>query len=121
MVKLAFINPTLSIFCTGLSAAGVIFLVVLGALFDAEVESLTESTHDPDDPHAVASACYLAAVIYAAFLTTCGCQIISLEDALFQSFYGGELHFEIFTFWELEYLKPPGKRIRRKLTYLSYA
>ncbi|CAG8655882.1 11018_t:CDS:2, partial [Paraglomus brasilianum] len=74
MVNLAIVGPGLAITCTGLSFAGVIFLLVLGALFKAEVEGLTESTTDPDDPQAVAWACFMAAGIYAGLLLCCGCQ-----------------------------------------------
>ncbi|KAG9285342.1 hypothetical protein G9A89_010817 [Geosiphon pyriformis] len=76
MVKLAFVGPLASTTCAGLSFAGIIFLLILGALFDAEVEGLTESNSDPDNPHIVAQTCYLAALIYGGFFLTCGCQAL---------------------------------------------
>ncbi|KAJ2957225.1 hypothetical protein NQZ79_g7009 [Umbelopsis isabellina] len=48
---------------------------ILGVLFDKEVEALTESVNDPDDPHAVAQACFSAAIVYGCFLAFCGCQL----------------------------------------------
>lgn len=33
------------------------------------------STNDPEDGAAVAWTCYVAAMIYAAFILFCGCQI----------------------------------------------
>ncbi|RUS16363.1 hypothetical protein BC937DRAFT_91296 [Endogone sp. FLAS-F59071] len=47
---------------------------VLGSLYDAEVESLTESTHDPNDPKAVAHSCFIVAAIYGVLLVSCGFQ-----------------------------------------------
>ncbi|KAG2173927.1 hypothetical protein INT44_000040 [Umbelopsis vinacea] len=49
-------------------------ITILGVLFDKEVEALTESVNDPDDPHAVAQACFTAAIVYGCFLAFCGCQ-----------------------------------------------
>lgn len=33
------------------------------------------STEDPEDGMAVATTCYVAALIYAAFILFCGCQL----------------------------------------------
>ncbi|GAA5886664.1 hypothetical protein JCM5296_005364 [Sporobolomyces johnsonii] len=61
--------------CTVLSVFGLVFLLVIGACFDAEVEVLTGSTKSPPDSHAVAKNCYLAAAVYAAFVLFCTCQV----------------------------------------------
>ncbi|KAL1922082.1 uncharacterized protein VTP21DRAFT_10724 [Calcarisporiella thermophila] len=55
--------------CSILSVMGIIFLLALGALFDAG--ALTHSTEDPDDPHAVARNCYTAAGVYGVVLVIC--------------------------------------------------
>lgn len=36
---------------------------------------MTGSTHDPKDPSAVARVCYISAMVYAAFIAFCGCQV----------------------------------------------
>jgi hypothetical protein len=36
---------------------------------------MTGSTHDPEDPSAVARVCYISAMVYAAFIAFCGCQV----------------------------------------------
>ncbi|OZJ04264.1 hypothetical protein BZG36_02490 [Bifiguratus adelaidae] len=69
----ALVSPTSALTCTFTSAAGVIFLLILGGLFNADVEGLTESKGDPD-PNVAASTCFLAAAIYAGFFVFCGCQ-----------------------------------------------
>ncbi|KAI9276332.1 hypothetical protein BC943DRAFT_333003 [Umbelopsis sp. AD052] len=69
-----FVSPGNAICCSVVSVAGIIFLTILGVLFDKEVEALTESVNDPDDPHAVAQACFTAAIVYGCFLAFCGCQ-----------------------------------------------
>ncbi|KAL0077583.1 hypothetical protein J3Q64DRAFT_1299141 [Phycomyces blakesleeanus] len=71
-----FVGPGLSVCCSLLSVCGIIFLVVLGFAFDAEVEVLTEFTSDPDDPKATAHACFTAAIVYACFLAFCSCQTL---------------------------------------------
>ncbi|ORZ00683.1 hypothetical protein BCR43DRAFT_485631 [Syncephalastrum racemosum] len=69
-----FVGPGAATCCSLLSVFGIIFLVLLGMAFDAKVEVLTEFTDDPDDPHAIASSCFTAAIVYACFLGFCGCQ-----------------------------------------------
>ncbi|KAM0755030.1 hypothetical protein T439DRAFT_309894 [Meredithblackwellia eburnea MCA 4105] len=61
--------------CTVLSIIGVILLTAFGMAFDANVEVLMGSTKSPEDGHAVAKHCYAAAIIYAAFIGFCSCQI----------------------------------------------
>ncbi|KAJ1931429.1 hypothetical protein DL89DRAFT_265376 [Linderina pennispora] len=73
-MQLAFISPGCATTCQILSVFGIIFLLILGALFKAEVHELTSSTEDPADPKAVGHACFVAAGIYAAFLVCCTCQ-----------------------------------------------
>ncbi|KAG2214535.1 hypothetical protein INT46_003085 [Mucor plumbeus] len=71
-----FVSPGNATCCSMLSFCGIIFLVVLGMAFDAEVEILTEFTSDPDDPKLTAKACFTAAIVYACFLGFCGCQML---------------------------------------------
>ncbi|ORX90703.1 hypothetical protein K493DRAFT_272744 [Basidiobolus meristosporus CBS 931.73] len=73
-MKLAFCPPACAICCSILSVIGIIFLVVLGALFKIEVHELTEGDKAPKDPQAVALGCFVAAGIYAAFLALSLCQ-----------------------------------------------
>ncbi|GAA5823464.1 hypothetical protein JCM10212_007163 [Sporobolomyces blumeae] len=61
--------------CTVLSVIGALFLALIGLCFDREVEVLTGSTKSPHDPHAVASNCYIAAIVYLAFVVFCSCQL----------------------------------------------
>lgn len=58
----------------------VVLQTILGVLFDKEVEALTESVNDPDDPHAVAQACFTAAIVYGCFLAFCGCQVRTAQS-----------------------------------------
>ncbi|KAJ2773110.1 hypothetical protein IWQ56_001112 [Coemansia nantahalensis] len=73
-MQLAFVSPGCAACCQVLSVFGVVFLVALGLLFNAEVEELTGSTEDPVHPKEVGHACLLAAGIYAAFFACCTCQ-----------------------------------------------
>ncbi|KAJ1848023.1 hypothetical protein LPJ57_008662, partial [Coemansia sp. RSA 486] len=57
-----------------LSVFGILFLIILGFLFTAEVEELTGSTEDPVNPKEVGHACFVAAAIYAGFFFCCSCQ-----------------------------------------------
>ncbi|KAI9227850.1 MAG: hypothetical protein DHS80DRAFT_16487 [Piptocephalis tieghemiana] len=68
-------GPGCAIFCTLISIAGIIFLVVMGALFNAGVSQFTESTKMPADHKAVGHGCYMAAAIYVGFLLLSLCQI----------------------------------------------
>ncbi|SCV71016.1 BQ2448_3778 [Microbotryum intermedium] len=61
--------------CTVLSFLGIVILLALGVAFDHGAEVLTGSTKSPKDAHAVAQQCYRAAIVYAAFVGFCGCQI----------------------------------------------
>lgn len=38
-------------------------------------EAFMGSKEDPEDGQAVATTCYIAALIYAAFILFCGCQL----------------------------------------------
>ncbi|KAJ1653123.1 hypothetical protein IWQ61_006690 [Dispira simplex] len=60
--------------CSVLSAVGIVFLVILGAMFSARAPQFTESIKDPDNYDAIANSCYMAAGIYAVFLMFCCCQ-----------------------------------------------
>ncbi|KAI9596374.1 hypothetical protein BDF19DRAFT_438895 [Syncephalis fuscata] len=62
--------------CSILSVIGIVFLLILGHLFDTEAEQYTESKNSPADPHGVAHACYVAAAIYAGFVVCCGGQLL---------------------------------------------
>jgi len=61
-------------FCSVVSFVGVIFLLVLGYLFDIKSPSFTESVKDPAHPEQIARACYLAAGAYAVCLVFSICQ-----------------------------------------------
>ncbi|KAJ1916530.1 hypothetical protein H4219_003745 [Mycoemilia scoparia] len=71
---LALVSPGCAVCCQVFSVFGIVILLVMGAMFNAEVEEFTGSIHDPEHPKAVGRACYLAAGIYALFLVFCGCQ-----------------------------------------------
>ncbi|PIA16099.1 hypothetical protein COEREDRAFT_63211 [Coemansia reversa NRRL 1564] len=73
-MQLALVSPGCAIFCQVLSVFGIVFLLVLGFLFNAEVEELVGSTEDPVNPKEVGHACFLAAGIYTAFFVCCSCQ-----------------------------------------------
>ncbi|KAJ2900772.1 hypothetical protein GGI21_004742 [Coemansia aciculifera] len=73
-MQLAFISPGCAVCCQVLSVFGIIFLLVLGFLFTAEVNELTGSTEDPVNPKDVGHACFMAAAIYGAFFLCCSCQ-----------------------------------------------
>ncbi|KAG0305020.1 hypothetical protein BGZ98_004684 [Dissophora globulifera] len=60
--------------CTILSVFGVIFLSIMGFLFSIPAESLTHTTNDPEDPAAVAKACFTATAFYGFMILFCGCQ-----------------------------------------------
>lgn len=76
-MQLAFISPGCALCCQILSVFGIVFLVALGLLFNAEVEDLTGSVEDPVNPKEVGHACFIAAAIYAGFLLCCSCQQIA--------------------------------------------
>ncbi|WVQ84510.1 hypothetical protein IAT38_006664 [Cryptococcus sp. DSM 104549] len=61
--------------CTIFSVFGIVILLALGSFFSRHVEVLTGSTSDPENPDMVATTCYAAAVIYAAFVVFCGLQM----------------------------------------------
>ncbi|RSH93206.1 hypothetical protein EHS25_007559 [Saitozyma podzolica] len=62
--------------CTILSIFGVVILVAFGAFYSRHVEALAGSIHDAKDPDAVARVCFYAAIVYAAFVAFCGCQMM---------------------------------------------
>ncbi|KAJ3011365.1 hypothetical protein HKX48_006866 [Thoreauomyces humboldtii] len=70
------VGPGLSLCCTIVSAVGIVFLLLLGALFNAENEELVEGKAGtvPTDPAMVARGCYLAGFIYMGFFAFCWCQ-----------------------------------------------
>ncbi|GAA5845017.1 hypothetical protein JCM5353_003396 [Sporobolomyces roseus] len=61
--------------CTVLSIFGAIFLALIGLCFQRNVEVLTGSTKSPHDTAAVAKNCYIAALVYVAFIVFCSCQV----------------------------------------------
>ncbi|KAJ2398565.1 hypothetical protein GGI23_003172 [Coemansia sp. RSA 2559] len=73
-MQLAFVSPGCAMCCQVLSVFGIVFLVILGLLFNAEVEELTGSTEDPVHPKEVGRMCFIAAAIYAGFFFCCSCQ-----------------------------------------------
>ena len=50
------------------SIFGIVFLLVLGALYQANAEVLTTGHDAPKDAQATGQACYIAAAIYAGVL-----------------------------------------------------
>ncbi|KAI8816187.1 uncharacterized protein EV422DRAFT_547059 [Fimicolochytrium jonesii] len=78
------VGPGCSMCCTVLSAIGIIFLFLLGALFHAHAEELVEGKEGevPTDPAAVARGCYLAGFIYMGFFGFCWGQV-GLVNQLF--------------------------------------
>lgn len=46
-----------------------------GSFYSRHVEALTGSTEDAKDPNAVARVCYVAAIVYGAFVAFCGLQV----------------------------------------------
>ncbi|KAF8603522.1 hypothetical protein BDV93DRAFT_523292 [Ceratobasidium sp. AG-I] len=61
--------------CTVISVFGVVILTVMGYGFSNNWPALMGSVHDPKNGAAVGSTCYAAAVIYAAMIAFCGCQL----------------------------------------------
>ncbi|KDN48036.1 hypothetical protein RSAG8_03052, partial [Rhizoctonia solani AG-8 WAC10335] len=61
--------------CTVISVFGVGILTGEGYGFSHNWPALMGSTSDPENGQAVGSTCYAAAVIYAAMIAFCGCQI----------------------------------------------
>ncbi|CAO1618938.1 unnamed protein product [Parajaminaea phylloscopi] len=69
------VSPGLAGCCTVLSTFGVLILSVIGYGFAHDWEAFMGSTKDPKDGAAVATTCYVAALIYAGFILFCGCQL----------------------------------------------
>ncbi|PWN23666.1 hypothetical protein BCV69DRAFT_243559, partial [Microstroma glucosiphilum] len=63
--------------CTVLSVFGVLMLAVIGLGFANQWEAFEGSKNDPEDYMGVATACYGAALVYAAFIVFCGSQIFA--------------------------------------------
>ncbi|UZJ52244.1 hypothetical protein CBS101457_001564 [Exobasidium rhododendri] len=61
--------------CTVLSIMGILILTVFGYGFSHNWEALMGSTEDPEDGAAVGRTCYIAALVYGAFVGFCGCQL----------------------------------------------
>ncbi|CAO1630992.1 unnamed protein product [Sympodiomycopsis kandeliae] len=61
--------------CTVLSIFGVLILSIIGYGFSHDWEAFMGSRDDPADGQAVATTCYVAALVYAAFILFCGCQL----------------------------------------------
>ncbi|KAI9101698.1 hypothetical protein DFS34DRAFT_426139 [Phlyctochytrium arcticum] len=74
MVRLTVVGPACSMCCTILSAFGIVFLLMMGALFNTENPSLADHNNPPADLRVVAKGCYLAGFIYMAFFVFCWCQ-----------------------------------------------
>jgi len=77
-MKALFVGPGKSLCCTIVSAIGVVFLFVLGALFQAGVEELTEGPTAPADHLATASSCFIAGAIYLFLFVFCFWQVRAL-------------------------------------------
>ncbi|KAI8800449.1 hypothetical protein BJ742DRAFT_841573 [Cladochytrium replicatum] len=73
-MQLIFVSSTNAAMCTVTSAFGVVFLAILGALFNAEVPELMDSHIAPADPHAFATVCFAAAGLYLFTFLFCFCQ-----------------------------------------------
>merc|ERR1712072_587196 len=70
-----FVGPGLSGCCSVVSVFGILILSVLGFAFYNNAEVLMGHREDPADGHAVAMACWGAAMLYAVFAVVCGCQL----------------------------------------------
>lgn len=75
-------RPAFSSQCTMDSFADTAYLLALSWLlalplsgFANHWEAFMGSKEDPEDGMAVATTCYVAALIYAAFVLFCGCQL----------------------------------------------
>ncbi|KAJ1925312.1 hypothetical protein IWQ60_004646 [Tieghemiomyces parasiticus] len=69
------VGPGCSTCCSVLSAIGIIFLIIVGAMFGNRAPQFAEAYDYPDNYDAIASSCYAAAGIYAGFLAFCCCQV----------------------------------------------
>jgi len=69
-----FVSPFTASCLSIISIAGIIFLSIIGYLFDNGFEGLTESTTDPVDPKAAANVCFTAAGIYGGLFIVMSCQ-----------------------------------------------
>ncbi|KZO94908.1 hypothetical protein CALVIDRAFT_538672 [Calocera viscosa TUFC12733] len=61
--------------CTVISIFGAVILAAFGWMFDHNYEAVMGSTRDPEDGHAVAKTLYVAALVYAALVVFCSCQM----------------------------------------------
>ncbi|SAM81138.1 uncharacterized protein UBRO_02763 [Ustilago bromivora] len=61
--------------CTIVSIFGAVILAIFGYGFQHNWPALMGSTEDPEDGNAVGTTCYIAALIYIAFIAFCGCQL----------------------------------------------
>lgn len=57
------------------SLLSISFIALLLTGFGHGWEAFMGSKNDPEDGNAVATSCYVAAMIYAAFILFCGCQL----------------------------------------------
>lgn len=71
--KLIFVGNGKAVCCTVVSACGILFLVVLGLLFQAESEILLEGKpgEAPSSGKVAARGCFGAAIIYVGFFAFC--------------------------------------------------
>ncbi|KAI3643452.1 hypothetical protein MP228_013007 [Amoeboaphelidium protococcarum] len=63
-----------SIYCSGLSAFGIVFLLVLGSLIKQGNHVLTQGKEPIEDTENAANNCFIAAAVYAFFLVFCSWQ-----------------------------------------------
>ena len=77
MTKLLVVGPGKSLCCTLLSLIGCIFLYILGALYQAEVEELVDgpAANIPLSATDTASSCFIAATMYLATFCFCFWQV----------------------------------------------
>jgi len=75
LIIILFTIPPSAGCCTVLSIFGILILSVFGYGFTHNWEALMGSEEDPKDGAAVGTTCYIAALIYAAFVAFCGCQL----------------------------------------------
>ncbi|CAO1616160.1 unnamed protein product [Jaminaea pallidilutea] len=69
------VGPGLATCCTITSIFGVVCLSIIGYGFSHNWEAFMGSTEDPVDGGAVATNCYIAALLYVGFIVFCGCQL----------------------------------------------
>ncbi|TPX41240.1 hypothetical protein SeLEV6574_g03979 [Synchytrium endobioticum] len=89
MAGMILVSQGNSAMCTVISVFGVFFLL-LGTLYNNNDPILTGGHEAPQDPKALAGACFGAAAIYAVLFFFCYCQAyLAQRQARAERVYGG--------------------------------